>query len=109
VAAFAEYLSRPHKGAPGQVRSVSIDSRGLIKGVPSICQRAHHLRQVHVVAHASAPWPDAASRKARRPKPQRLRWTLLKDRDRLSGRRPSDLDNLIVQAATSGRAGLALS
>ena len=37
VAAFAEYLVA-HKGAPGQVRSVSIDmSPAFIKGSPSIC------------------------------------------------------------------------
>ena len=102
VAAFAEYLVA-HKGAPGQVRSVSIDmSPAFIKGGAKHLPNARiTFDKFHVVAHASAA-VDQMRRLEQRADPslKGLRWTLLKDRDRLSDEGRADLDNLIVQAAT---------
>ena len=102
VAAFAEYLST-HDGAPEQITSVSIDmSPAFIKGVTDNLPLARiTFDKFHVVAHASA-----AIDQTRRieqptdPSLKGLRWSLLKDRDRLTDQGRADLDALIVRAAT---------
>jgi transposase len=102
VAAFAEYLST-HDGAPEQITSVSIDmSPAFIKGVTDNLPLARiTFDKFHVVAHASA-----AIDQTRRieqptdPSLKGLRWSLLKDRDRLTEQGRADLDALIVRAAT---------
>jgi transposase len=102
VAAFAEYLSA-HDGAPEQITSVSIDmSPAFIKGVTDNLPLARiTFDKFHVVAHASA-----AIDQTRRieqptdPSLKGLRWSLLKDRDRLTDQGRADLDALIVRAAT---------
>ena len=64
-------------------------------------QSSHHLRQFHVVAHASAAVEQTRRREQRLdPSLKGLRWTLLKDRHRLSADARADLDALISQAAT---------
>ena len=102
VEAFAQYLAA-HKGTPDQVSSVSIDmSPAFIKGVSTHLPSARiTFDKFHVVAHASAA-VDQMRRLEQRTDPtlKGLRWTLLKDRDRLSDEGRADLDNLIAQAAT---------
>lgn len=102
VEAFAQYLTA-HKGTPDQVSSVSIDmSPAFIKGVSTHLPGARiTFDKFHVVAHASAA-VDQMRRLEQRTDPslKGLRWTLLKDRDRLSDEGRADLDNLIAQAAT---------
>lgn len=102
VAAFAEYLAE-HKAAPGQVCSVSIDmSAAFIKGVTEHLPNARiTFDKFHVIAHASAAVDQMRRREQRTdPSLKGLRWTLLKDRDRLSEAGRADLDALITQAAT---------
>jgi transposase len=102
ITRFAEYLAL-HKGAPEQVRLVSIDmSPAFIKGVAEHLPNARvTFDKFHVVAHASAA-VDQMRRLEQRTDPslKGLRWTLLKDRDRLSDEGRADLDTLIAQAAT---------
>jgi transposase len=102
VETFAQYLTE-HKAAPEQVNSVSIDmSPAFIKGVSTHLPNARiTFDKFHVVAHASAA-VDQMRRLEQRTDPslKGLRWTLLKDRDRLSDESRADLDNLIAQAAT---------
>jgi transposase len=102
VAAFAEHLTA-HQGTPEQVRSVSIDmSPAFIKGVDEHLPNARiTFDKFHVVAHASTA-VDQMRRLEQRTDPglKGLRWTLLKDRDRLSDEGRADLDSLIAQAAT---------
>ena len=102
VAAFADYLTA-HKATPEQVKSVSIDmSPAFIKGVALSLPNARvTFDKFHVVAHASAA-VDQMRRLEQRTDPslKGLRWTLLKDRDRLSDEGRADLDALIAQAAT---------
>jgi transposase len=99
---FADYLAL-HKGAPEQVRLVSIDmSPAFVKGVAEHLPNARvTFDKFHVVAHASAA-VDQMRRLEQRTDPslKGLRWTLLKDRDRLSDEGRADLDALIAQAAT---------
>ena len=102
IARFAEHLAT-HKGAPEQVSLVSIDmSPAFIKGVGESLPKARiTFDKFHVVAHASAA-VDATRRLEQRTDPslKGLRWTLLKDRMRLSDQGRADLDALIAQAAT---------
>ncbi len=102
VTRFAEYLAA-HKGTPDQVRSVSIDmSPAFIKGVTKHLPNARiTFDKFHVVAHASAA-VDQMRRLEQRTDPslKGLRWTLLKDRTRLTDEGRADLDALIAQAAT---------
>ena len=102
VADFAADLAA-HKGSAEQVRSVSIDmSPAFIKGVTDHLPNARiTFDKFHVVANAST-----AVEKMRRleqrtdPSLKGLRWTLLKNRDRLSVQSRADLDILIAQVAT---------
>jgi transposase len=102
ISHFAEYLAA-HKGTPDQVRSVSIDmSPAFIKGVAKHLPNARiTFDKFHVVAHASAA-VDQIRRLEQHTDPslKGLRWTLLKDRDRLSDESRADLDALIAQAAS---------
>src|SRR5277367_3728938 len=102
ITRFAEYLAL-HNGAPEQVRLVSIDmSPAFLKGVAEHLPNARvTFDKFHVVAHASAA-VDQMRRLEQRTDPslKGLRWTLLKDRDRLSDEGRADLDTLIAQAAT---------
>jgi len=102
VTGFAEYLAA-HKATPEQVASVSIDmSPAFIKGVADSLPNARvTFDKFHVVAHASTA-VDETRRLEQRTDPslKGLRWTLLKDRDRLSDQGRADLDALIAKAAT---------
>jgi len=102
IADFAGYLAA-HKGAPNQVKSVSIDmSPAFIKGVgESLPDARITFDKFHVVAHASAA-VDATRRLEQRTDPslKGMRWTLLKDRGDLSDKGRADLDAIIAKAAT---------
>jgi transposase len=102
VADFAADLAA-HKGAAEQVRLVSIDmSPAFIKGVADHLPNARiTFDKFHVVAHASTA-VDKMRRLEQRTDPslKGLRWTLRKDRSRLSDESRADLDTLIAQAAT---------
>ncbi len=110
ISYFAEYLAA-HKGTRDQIRSVSIDmSPAFIKGVTKHLPNARiTFDKFHVVAHASAA-VDQMRRLEQRTDPslKGLRWTLLKDRARLTDEGRAELDALIAQAATkrTARAGL---
>ena len=99
---LSQFLSE-HKAAPGQIASVSIDmSPAFIKGVTEHLPNARiTFDKFHVVAHASA-----AVDKMRRieqktdPSLKGLRWTLLKDRQRLSESQQADLDAFIARVTT---------
>jgi len=110
IADFADYLTA-HKGAPEQVKSVSIDmSPAFIKGVGESLPKARiTFDKFHVVAHASEA-VDETRRLEQRSDPslRGLRWALLKDRDSLSDQSRADLDALIAKAASkrTGRAWL---
>jgi len=102
IARFADHRAE-HYATPGQVRSVSIDmSPAFIKGVADHLPKARvTFDKFHVIAHASAAL-DQARRLEQRTDPslKGLRWTLLKDRERLSAEACADLDSLIAQAAS---------
>jgi len=102
IADFADYLTA-HKGAPEQVKSVSIDmSPAFIKGVGESLPKARiTFDKFHVVAHASEA-VDETRRLEQRSDPslKGLRWALLKDRDSLSDQSRADLDALIAKAAS---------
>jgi transposase len=98
IARFAEHLAA-YKGQPEQITTVSIDmSPAFIRGVADHLPKARiTFDKFHVIAHASAAL-DQTRRLDQRADPslKGLRWTLLKDRQRLS----ADLDTLISQAAS---------
>lgn len=102
VARFADWLTA-HKGSPEQVRLVGIDmSPAFIRGVSEHLPSARiTFDKFHVVAHASAA-VDQMRRLEQRTDPslKGLRWTLLKDRGRLSDESRADLDALVAQTAT---------
>jgi len=84
-------------------------SPAFIKGVVDSLPNARvTFDKFHVVAHASTA-VDETRRLEQRTDPslKGLRWTLLKDRDRLSDQGRADLDALIAKAATkrTARAG----
>ena len=77
-------------------------SPAFIKGVTDHLPNARvTFDKFHLIAHASAAL-DQARRLEQRADPslKGLRWTLLKDRDRLSAEARADLDSLIAQAAS---------
>lgn len=102
VAGFADWLTA-HKGSPEQVRLVGIDmSPAFIRGVTEHLPSARiTFDKFHVVAHASAA-VDQMRRLEQRTDPslKGLRWTLLKDRGRLSDESRADFDALVAQTAT---------
>jgi transposase len=102
IARFAEHLAT-HKAQPEQIATVSIDmSPAFIRGVADHLPKARiTFDKFHVVAHASAALDQTRRLEQRRePGLKGLRWTLLKDRQRLSAEARADLDALISQAAT---------
>jgi transposase len=94
---------RVHGGKPEAIESVSIDmSPAYIKGVTEHLPNAQiTFDKFHVIAHAST-----AIDKTRRieqktdPALKGLRWTLLKDRSRLSQASCADLDALLAKITT---------
>lgn len=99
---FAQYLTS-HSATPVQISSVSIDmSPAFIKGVTAHLPNARiTFDKFHVVAHASAAIDRMRRIEARTdPDLKGLRWSLLKDRSKLSGADRADLDALIASAAT---------
>ena len=102
ITRFAAYLTA-HNATPGQVRSVSVDmSPAFISGVAEQLPNARiTFDKFHIIAHASAA-VDKMRRLEQRTDPslKGLRWTLLKDRGRLSEESRADLDGLIAAAAT---------
>jgi transposase len=100
---FATYLSE-HGGSPEQVGSVSIDmSPAFIKGVNEHLPEARvTFDKFHVVAHASKAL-DAVRRQQQKLDPQLkgLRWTLLKDADKLNLAQLTDLEALVSQYTTN--------
>jgi transposase len=102
IARFAEHLTA-HRAQPEQITTVSIDmSPVFIRGVADHLPRARiTFDKFHVVAHASAAL-DQTRRLEQRSDPslKGLRWTLLKDRQRLPAAARADLEALISQAAT---------
>ena len=96
IARFAEHLAT-HKARPEQITTMSIDmSPAFIRGVADHLPEARvTFNKFHVVAL------DQTSRLEQRRDPslKGLRWTLLKDRQRLSAEARADLDALISHAA----------
>jgi transposase len=102
IARFAEHLAT-HNAQPEQITTVSIDmSPAFIRGVADHLPRARiTFDKFHVVAHASAALDQTRRLEQRADASLKgLRWTLLKDRQRLSAEARADLDALISQAAT---------
>jgi transposase len=94
---------RSHNATAEQIDSVSIDmSPAFIKGVTEHLPNARiTFDKFHVVAHASAA-VDATRRLEQKTDPslKGLRWTLLKDRERLNTAQRAELDTLIAQVAS---------
>lgn len=99
---LAEHLEA-HQASPEQIESVSIDmSPAYIRGVAEHLPEARiTFDKFHVIAQASTAL-DRVRRQEQRADPdlKGLRWSLLKDRDRLSPAQRGDLDALIAKAAT---------
>jgi transposase len=99
---LADHL-RAHQAVPEQVESVSIDmSPAYIRGVTEHLPAARiTFDKFHVIAQASAAL-DRVRRQEQRTDPalKGLRWSLLKDRDRLNAAQRGDLDALIAKATT---------
>jgi transposase len=102
IAAFANCLPA-HQAAPEQIDSVSIDmSPAFIKGVAEHLPNARvTFDKFHIVAHASQAI-DKTRRSEQKTDPtlKGLRWSLLKDRSKLTVDQSRDLDALIAQTAT---------
>jgi transposase len=100
---FAQHL-RNHNGAADNITSVAIDmSPAFIKGVPEQLPKAViTFDKFHVVAHASST-VDAMRRIEQKTDPalKGLRWTLLKDRRKLSREQANDLDHLVACFTTT--------
>lgn len=99
---LAEEL-RAHGGAPEAIETVSIDmSPAYIKGVTEHLPNAQiTFDKFHVIAHASTAI-DRTRRIEQKTDPalKGLRWTLLKDRERLSQDSRADLDALLAKITT---------
>jgi transposase len=102
IQTFAEYLTE-HQASADQVASISIDmSPAFIKGVEDHLPNARiTFDKFHVIAHAS----DAVSATRRieqkiDPELKGMRWTLLKNRDKLCKDQRDDLDSLLAQYTT---------
>ena len=102
IAGFAEHL-RDHKADPENVTSVSIDmSPAFIKGVTEHLSNARiTFDKFHVIAHASQA-VDNMRRVEQRTDPalKGLRWTLLRDKSKLSPDQATDLDKLVAKYTT---------
>ena len=92
-----------HGGEPQAIRAVSIDmSPAYIKGVAEHLPNATvTFDKFHVIAHASHALDlTRRAEQKRDPELKGLRWTLLKDRRRLSDARQADLDALLANLTT---------
>jgi len=92
-----------HAGDPTSIRAVSIDmSPAYIKGVATYLPNASvTFDKFHVIAHASHALDlTRRAEQKRDPELKGLRWTLLKDRSRLSDERRADLDALLANLTT---------
>jgi transposase len=102
VAGFAEYL-RAHKADPDNITAATIDmSPAFIKGVGDHLPNAKiTFDKFHVIAHASHALDETRRREQKTdPALKGLRWTLLKDRSKLSHEQATDLDRLVIQFTT---------
>ena len=102
IAGFAEHL-HAHSADPQNITSVSIDmSPAFIKGVSDNLPNARiTFDKFHVIAHASQA-VDKMRRMEQRTDPalKGSRWTLLKDKSKLSQDQATDLDKLVAQFTT---------
>ena len=102
IAGFVQHL-RTHNGAADNITTACLDmSPAFIKGVTDhLPKAAITFDKFHVVAHASQA-VDQMRRIEQRTDPalKGLRWTLLKDRSKLSSDQARDLDRLVVQFTT---------
>jgi len=102
IESFAAYLSQ-HHGTPEQVTSVSIDmSPAFIKGVGEHLPNARvTFDKFHIVAHASTAL-DTVRRQQQKADPELkgMRWTLLKDANKLNLAQLTDLEALVRRYAT---------
>jgi transposase len=102
IESFAAYLSQ-HHATSEQVTSVSIDmSPAFIKGVGEHLPNARvTFDKFHVVAHASRAL-DMVRRQQQKADPELkgMRWTLLKDANKLNLAQLTDLEALLRQYAT---------
>jgi transposase len=92
-----------HGGDPQAIRAVSIDmSPAYIKGVAQhLANATVTFDKFHVIAHASHALDlTRRAEQKRDPELKGLRWTLLKDRGRLSDARRADLDALLANLTT---------
>jgi transposase len=92
-----------HSGDPEAIRAVSIDmSPAYIKGVQTYLPNAAiTFDKFHVIAHASHALDlTRRAEQKRDPALKGLRWSLLKDRSRLSDTRRADLDALLANLTT---------
>lgn len=102
VARLAQDL-RAHGADPASIRAVSIDmSPAYIKGVKEHFPEATMtFDKFHVIAHASHALDlTRRAEQKRDPDLKGLRWTLLKDRKRLSASKQDDLDDLLAHLTT---------
>jgi transposase len=102
IKGLAAHLSQ-HHGTPGQIASVSIDmSPAFMKGVGEHLPNARlTFDKFHVVAHASRAL-DTVRRQQQKVDPilKGMRWTPLKDPDKLNLAQLTDLEALVRQYAT---------
>lgn len=94
---------KAHGGEPAQIEAVSIDmSPAYIKGVAEFLPTAQvTFDKYHVIAHASHALDlTRRAEQKRDPSLKGMRWTLLKDRSRLSHARQSELDSLLANLTT---------
>lgn len=102
IATLATHL-QAHRATPEQIESVSIDmSPAYIRGVNDHLPRARiTFDKFHVIAQASTAL-DKTRRLEQKTDPalKGLRWSLLKDRHRLSGEQRSELDALIARVTS---------
>ena len=100
--AFAQHLAA-HGGEAKQITSASLDmSPAFIKGVTEALPQARiTFDKFHVIAHASTA-VDTMRRAEQKTDPtlKGLRWTLLKDRAKLSATQGADLDALLAHLTT---------
>lgn len=92
-----------HGGDPAAIDAVSIDmSPAYIKGVEAHLPNATvTFDKFHVIAHASQALDlTRRAEQQRDPELKGLRWTLLKDRNRLSDARQAELDALLKRLTT---------
>ncbi|MBP0596417.1 ISL3 family transposase, partial [Paraburkholderia sp. LEh10] len=102
IESFAAYLGK-HHGTPEQVTSVSIDmSPAFVKGVGEHLPNARvTFDKFHIVAHASKAL-DTVRRQQQKADPELkgMRWTLLKDANKLNLAQLTDLEALLRQYTT---------